>query len=265
MEKPIIIIGAGIAGLSAGCYGQMNGYRTCIFELHDKPGGLCTSWQRKGYTIDGCLHWLVGSGPDSSFYRIWQELGVVQGQRIINHKEFVRIEGHEGKTFVVYTDIDRLEQHMKELSPQDKDVIAEFIETLRLCTRFDIPVEKASELYGPLDWLKMLSNMLPFLKVMRKWKGISIQDFAKRFADPFLREVFPLTFDLPDFPMMAMLMTLAWMHQESAGYPVGGSLQFSRTIERRYLDLGGEIHYGSSVTKILVENDQAASKRPVAT
>jgi len=27
-QKSIIIIGAGIAGLSAGCYGQMNGYRT---------------------------------------------------------------------------------------------------------------------------------------------------------------------------------------------------------------------------------------------
>jgi thioredoxin reductase len=32
MNNPsIIIIGAGIAGLSAGCYGQMNGYRTVIF------------------------------------------------------------------------------------------------------------------------------------------------------------------------------------------------------------------------------------------
>ena len=56
MEKSIIIIGAGIAGLSAGCYGQMNGYRTQIFEMGTKPGGLCTSWKRKGYTIDGCIH-----------------------------------------------------------------------------------------------------------------------------------------------------------------------------------------------------------------
>lgn len=30
-EKSIIIIGGGIAGLSAGCYGRMNGFRTCIF------------------------------------------------------------------------------------------------------------------------------------------------------------------------------------------------------------------------------------------
>jgi len=61
MVKSIIIVGGGIGGLSAGCYAQMNSYRTQIFEMNDKPGGLCTAWQRKGYTIDGCLCWLVGS------------------------------------------------------------------------------------------------------------------------------------------------------------------------------------------------------------
>ncbi len=55
MDKSIIIIGAGIAGLSAGCYGQMNGYNTRIFEMGTGPGGVCTSWQRKGYTIDSCM------------------------------------------------------------------------------------------------------------------------------------------------------------------------------------------------------------------
>ncbi len=46
MAKSIIIIGAGMAGMSAGCYGRMNGYNTRIFEMHNIPGGLCTSWQR---------------------------------------------------------------------------------------------------------------------------------------------------------------------------------------------------------------------------
>ena len=47
-EKSIIIIGAGFAGLAAGIYARMNGYNTQIFEMHDMPGGLCTSWKRKG-------------------------------------------------------------------------------------------------------------------------------------------------------------------------------------------------------------------------
>jgi phytoene dehydrogenase-like protein len=103
--------------------------------------------------------------------------------------------------------------------------------------------------------------MLPFLKIMQSWKGISIQDFAQEFKDPFLQKVFPLTFNLPDFPMMAVLMTLAWMHQKSAGFPEGGSLEFSRAIERRYLNLGGEIHYRSPVSKILVQNGKSVGVR----
>ena len=59
MTKKTVIIGGEIAGLSAGCYAQMNGYETEIYEMHNLPGGLCTAWQRKGYTFDGCIHWLV--------------------------------------------------------------------------------------------------------------------------------------------------------------------------------------------------------------
>ena len=38
---------------------------------------------------------------------------------------------------------------------------------------------------------------------------------------------------------------------------MGGSLEFSKTIEKRYLDLGGKIDYKSPVAKILVENNKA--------
>lgn len=40
MRETMIIVGAGIGGLSAGCYAQMNGYKSRIFELHGIPGLL---------------------------------------------------------------------------------------------------------------------------------------------------------------------------------------------------------------------------------
>ena len=119
MTRSVIIIGAGMAGLAAGCYGQMNGYRTAIYEMHNLPGGVCTTWKRKGYQVDGCIHWLTGSRPETSFYRLWEELGVVQGRTMIDHEEYARIEGEDGKVFIVYSDINRLEQHMEERAPED--------------------------------------------------------------------------------------------------------------------------------------------------
>jgi len=62
----VIIMGAGIAGLSAGCYAQMKGLRSQIFELHKIPGGLCTSWRRHGYVFDGAIRLLGGAWLPSS-------------------------------------------------------------------------------------------------------------------------------------------------------------------------------------------------------
>ena len=37
-KESLIIIGGGFAGLAAGIYARLNGYKTRIFEMHDKPG-----------------------------------------------------------------------------------------------------------------------------------------------------------------------------------------------------------------------------------
>lgn len=262
MEKSIIISGAGIAGLSTGCYGQMNGYRTSIFEMHDKPGGVCTSWKRKGYTIDGCMHWLVGSGPASNFYRIWEELGIMQNHTFVDHDEYLRVEGRDGKSLALYSDLDRLEEHMKELAPEDSDVIEDFVKGIKKCIGFEMPVDKAPELYSLFDKVKMPFEILPYLGFMMKWGKMTMGEFASRFQNPFMREAFlaPVG-DITEFPMLALLMPMAWLHQKTAGYPLGGSLEFSKTIEKRYLDLGGKLSYKSPVIKILVENDKAIGIR----
>jgi len=108
MEKTIIIIGAGIAGLAAGCYAQMNGYHSQIFELHTLPGGLCTAWERGPYVFDGCIHYLYGSAPGQPFHQVWQELGAVQGRRFIQHDELLRVSDSHGQTLIAYADPDRL-------------------------------------------------------------------------------------------------------------------------------------------------------------
>jgi phytoene dehydrogenase-like protein len=47
MQKSIIIIGAGMGGLASGIFGQLNGYRTQIFEMHTIPGGSAQAGKEK--------------------------------------------------------------------------------------------------------------------------------------------------------------------------------------------------------------------------
>jgi len=261
MRKSIHIVGGGIAGLCAGCYAQMNGYDSRIFEMHSLPGGLCTAWTRGGYTIDACIHWLVGSSPKNRFHRLWQEVGAVPNQPMFDHDVFLRIEGTSGRTLTFYTDIDRLTDHLLEIAPEDRDVLREWSRGLRHFSRLDLPIERPHELVGPLGRLGMGLRMLPHVGVFRRWAGSTVRQFAEDLDNPFLREIFPLAFDLPDFPMLAMMMTLAWMHNRAAGVPIGGSAPFARAIERRYLDLGGKIQFGSRVEEILVEDNRAVGVR----
>lgn len=263
MGKSIAIIGAGIAGLAAGCYAQMNGYESHVFELHDLPGGLCTAWERKGYIFDGCLHYLFGSAEGQPFNQVWQELGAVQDRRMIHHEEFMRVVGPDGQTLIGYCDPDRLADHIKQLSPEDADLADDLAEGVRDFLTFDMSAMsgKPRSLMTGQESLALGQRMLPFMLPLIRWGGVSAAEFAERFRSPFLRCAMPHLFAWPEIPMMAGISLLAYMQLDNAGFPAGGSLEFARAIERRYLALGGQLHYKAQVEKILVENDQAVGVR----
>ena len=256
-KKTMTIIGAGFAGLSAGIYAQMNGYQSEIFEMHNLPGGLCTAWKRKGYTIDGCIHWLVGSSPESAMNQFWREVGLTKGREFVNLDEYMRYEGKDGRTVVFYTDVDKLENHLLQLSPRDEKVIRELISGIRLGIQFDQqPTEKDSGLTKFIKGIKMGWLFLTKGKDMRRWMDTTAAQFAQSFQDPLLREAFNELW-FPEFSVFFIMFTFSYLNNKNAGYPIGGSMPLSRALEKRYLDLGGVIHYGSKVEKILVENDQA--------
>lgn len=255
-DNTLIVIGGGFAGLSAGIYAQMNGYQAQIFEMHSLPGGLCTAWKRKGYTIDGCVHWLVGSSPESGMHRFWQEVGVAQESEFIDMDEYMRYEGEDGRTLILYTNVDRLEEHLLALSPEDAEPIGELTGGIRMCLDLDPP--------SPADpLLKRLQKGFKYLlkgRQMQTWMQLSAEEFTERFQDPLLsRALREMWF--PQFSILFMLFTFAWLHNQNAGYPIGGSLPLSLAMANRYKALGGAIEYGSRVEKILVEDDRAVGVR----
>ena len=47
MGKKVVIIGAGVSGLSAGIYALQAGYSVEIYEKNKMPGGECAGWNRQ--------------------------------------------------------------------------------------------------------------------------------------------------------------------------------------------------------------------------
>ena len=259
-KKKVIIIGAGIAGLSAGCYLQMNGYDTEIYELHNLPGGCVTSWKRKGYTIDGSIHGLVGSSPDHPMYALWDEIIDMKSLDFFDGEEVVIITRDKNK-FTKFYNLDKLENYMKEISPEDSLIIEEYIKDTRKLQKtnaFEIIAGKPMEFYNIFDYMKML-KLLPALKIMKKWQNVTAEEFSNRFKNPFLKEVTKSFLS----PILFDMLVLTEMDLKRSGYPIAGSLNFSKQFEERYLELGGKIHYRAKVFEIKTVFDERKKKDKV--
>ena len=261
----MIIIGAGIGGLSTGCYAQMNGYQTRIFELHELPGGCCMAWERGNFTFDWCVSWLLGSGPGNQMHQIWLELGALQGKEIRQFDAFNTVRAPDGRTIHFYSDPDRLEVHLLELSPVDAKPIREFCRGIR---RFQKCVEAYPfltpvGLMGTFEKWRMLAAFIPFFNLIRKSITTLMIHFSARFKDPFLREAFNyILFEKhPNFPVLPFYFQLACHANKSAGFPEGGSLGLARSIEGRFKRLGGEVIYNTKVDEVLVDDNRAVGVR----
>lgn len=255
-NKKLIIIGAGIGGLSTGCYAQMNGFESEIFEMHTLPGGQCTAWKRGGFTFDGCIHHLAGCKPGYMLYDVWEELGALPTRKTVFPEDMCQVEDETGKRFNVYVDLERLRQHMLELAPKDASAINNYIKAAKTFENLDM---LDTSLLDDAGFTKRFFKMTGILKL-----GMPMSKYAEKFTDPFLRKTFPtIQYDWTETPTFVHLNMIGNCCSKNYGVPAGGSLEFSRTIEQRYRKLGGAVNYGKRVEKILVENNEAVGIRLV--
>ncbi|WKB55284.1 phytoene desaturase family protein [Eleftheria terrae] len=259
--KPrVIVIGAGISGMSTGVYAQMNGMDSRIYESYVMPGGCCTGWVRKGYTFDYCIEWLIGSGAGNAAHQVWQELGALDGKTVVNFEMFNRVVGPDGREVTFYNDPDRLEQHLLEVSPQDEALIRSFCADVRRFVKLEMyPVLKPDPLKTWRERLGEWMGILPSFRLFWRSGAMQMDTFADKFRDPLLRRAMRNIFfqDPGCFPVLPYLYNLACAHKNNAGFPQGGSLALARSVEARYKSLGGRVHYRARVEKVLVEDGRA--------
>lgn len=263
-EKSIIIIGAGLAGLSTGCYAQMNGYQSHIFEHHSQPGGVAAAWKRQGYLIDGGIHFVMGHKAGTALHELYRQLGIVPANRFVDLSTYGRFT-HEasGRSVEITQDLDRLADDLKAFCPAEAWIANELIAGARAMQGLDmseVGLGKPPELMSALDQLKDMWAMRRLLKYVVGKYGRSVTDYARAVHDPVMRVLLENLF-LPEAPVYFIFMLLALLADGQLGLIEGGSHDFVRAIEKRYDDLGGEITYKATVKKILVENDCAVGVR----
>jgi phytoene dehydrogenase-like protein len=260
MSKPsVIIVGAGIGGLSTGIYAQKNGYQCQIFEHARHPGGVAAEWKRQGYTIDGGIHFYMGYRPGRPDHAIYSELGIYQENQYLEITNYGRfLDPFNGRSLEITQDLDQLAAAMKNISPKDAPFINKVMTGAKAFGRSDMTasMEKPPDMRRWWDTLKMMIKMKGTLRYYSGWYMQSLEEAAKEIQDPWLAYVFKHIF-LPEVPVVFVMIILGALSSGNLAVRKDGSGGFARALEKRYLDLGGEVAYRSTVEKILVEEDRA--------
>ncbi len=90
MNYDVIVIGAGLGGLTAGAKLAKEGKRVLLVEQHDQPGGCATTFKRKGFTMEVGLHEMDGLHAGDMKTRIFRDLGVMDAVKFLKVPEFYR-------------------------------------------------------------------------------------------------------------------------------------------------------------------------------
>lgn len=256
-NKRVVIIGAGLGGLSAGIYLLDNGYDVDIYEKNPVPGGECTGWYRKGTYIDGCAHWIVGTNPSSELFPLWEHIGAFGRETAIYSTEYItKFQLRDGRVFTFYAELKKLKKEMLDFFPEDKRMINKFIRSIKAYMHVHIPTKKPLDMLNFFELTAYGIRMLPMAFPYLKYKHISIEDYGHKFKNPELGEIIA-RFISDEHNIHSFIYVCQAVAQNDAGMVQGGSLNMMKRVAAHFKEKGGHLHLASPVEKVLVQNNKA--------
>jgi phytoene dehydrogenase-like protein len=256
-KKHVVIVGGGLAGLSAGCYALANGFRATIVEHNLELGGVCTAWARGPYTVDGCIHWLTG-GP---FDRIYRELGIFPKVSVQVMRSFATYrDAKSGASVEVTGDLEAFARALIQLAPEDEAEIRHVVDGARTIASMEPPMDHPPELTTFRESLGALWEMRGGLGTLVHFRMPLGTWIEKRLSNAQVRRIFARLMP-PETPMFFLVMVLGYLARGYLSRPYGGTQPFRDALIENFRAMGGEARLNETVDEIRVEGDRAVGVR----
>lgn len=257
--KPVVVIGAGFAGLAAALRIRALGWPVVVLEANDQPGGRAAVFQRDGFTYDAGptvitapylldeLFQLVGRDPKDYY-------------ELLPVDPFYRVLFPDGAQFDYVGEEDRILEQIRELSPQDVDGYRALANDAREIFEVgynglvDAPFDRVS------DMLRVVPQMLKLRSDLTVWQMVS-----RRIRDHRLRQAFtfqPLLVGGSPTRTSSIYLLIHWLERKwGVYYAKGGTGSLIRALTKVLGELGVEVRCNAPVTEIEVTNGRTTAVR----
>ena len=254
MKKKVIVIGAGLGGISAAIMLKINGYDVEIFEKNEKIGGKLNTIQEKGYTFD--------LGPSIlTLPQYFSKLFEASGKKMSDYITIQKVRPHWRNFFEDGTVIDLdpdMEVMKKELAKLSPEIYTEF-------RRFMDYSEKQYDILAPGYFDSGLDSTIDFMKFYDFSAVFKIDFFhtmhgriAKFINNPYLVDILDYfikyvgssAYNAPGF--MNLMPTIQFRYD--LWYVPGGMYNIAKGFWKYMQELDIKVNFNSEVTKIIKDN-----------
>ncbi|MBL8352790.1 MAG: NAD(P)/FAD-dependent oxidoreductase [Burkholderiaceae bacterium] len=255
-----VVIGSGIAGLTAAAALARRGQRVLVLEQHHTPGGLTQTFRRADWTFAPGVHYLadVGAqpGPGGPFGRLlaWLGDGTLRFADSGNPYDVVRLPGFE---FAIEHPEAAYRAALEARFPAQGPAIARWFDEMHAARK------AAFTLFA-------LRGLPPWLAWgLRLWRGAELDRMRQRTLAEALAEI-------PDARLRAVLgarwgdhgappetaplvehALITGAYDAGSWYPVGGPARLAQSLLPTVLAAGGQIELGASVERITLTGGRA--------
>lgn len=259
--KRIVVIGAGLGGLSAACRLARDGHEVVVVEKNEGPGGKVNLVESGGFSFD------TGASL-VTMKHVFEDLFEYCGRDIGDYLEMVPLDPicryfwKGGTRLDTSTDLARTESGISSFAPEDARKLRKYLED----SKRKYEIAERTFLSKSLNELPKLLTPANLPDLLRISSLSSLDAFNRRFfASQKVRQLFdryatyngsspfqtPATFSLIAYAEFGM----------GAWYPKGGIYRIALAIEKLAEELGVQFRYSEAAEEVVVRGGRAAAVR----